>query len=181
MRNQLSFFIKRVLYPLFILVIIICGNNAYGKTEQALKAAYVYYFSRYISWNPKQENNNNTINICLLKGSDAMLAQFRSLKSKSTGKQTLTVSRVEPEKHRHITQHCHILYIENKMSNINISAFSHTPGLLIITDQEADSRGTINFVVHNNQLSFEINFIQAQKLQLTISSRLLRLAAKVKY
>jgi len=54
--------------------------------------------------------------------------------------------------------------------------------VLTITDAPADARdtGIINFVIRDNRVRFEIDLDAAARNQLTISSKLLSLATKVR-
>jgi hypothetical protein len=156
---------------IFILIIALTGSPAWGQDINALKAAYVYYFSKLISWENSSAAPGDTINICFHSNNTAIAQQFQSLAGKVAGEQTVAVNQLNDAKNDH--NECHVIFQDT-------AVFDAKQAPQLIVSDQADLPADIRFVINNNKLGFEININHLQKKNLKASSRLLRLAVKVK-
>ncbi|NIB43032.1 YfiR family protein [Pseudomaricurvus alkylphenolicus] len=135
----------------------------------ALKIAYVYNFTKFISWkNPRAE----TFNICLLSQNRAMRAGFLALARKSVQEIPVNILNVDPSAH---VDSCQVLFVGDRTADLS---GLDTTGALVITDQDhIDAQ--IHFKIISNKLRFNIHRAEMEAKGLGISSKLLRLAYEV--
>ncbi len=147
--------------------------------ESELKAAFVYNFAKFTEW-PDFENNSANLNLCLV-GNGTLGKVLSNLKGRNVRGHELNVIKVDST-----TQpgDCHILYVSrseagNADALMNSLAGKH--GLLSVSDIDGftKSGGIIELKVVNNKMRFSINLRAAREADLTLSSKLLRLATSV--
>lgn len=150
---------------------------SYAKTEQDIKAAYLFNFLKFINWpNDDIESGHR---LCVL-GKDSLNDKLKLLNQRSIRGKQLEVIAISDSKH---TDVCSILFIGVSEAKLleNIFSSAHTNATLTISSIEnfAELGGVIGFVKLGNVVRFEINLKQADQMQLSISSKLLELANKV--
>jgi hypothetical protein len=172
--------IKRVTFLILIALIGAWPINGFAQQartqaeEYALKAAFVYNFTKFIEWD--SSNNDDEFVICVLGYSPIIKALADIAQTKTVnGKKIIIKQHYKPEDIRF----CHILFVP-KQSSYPISEILHrvSRGTLTISEEEGyASLGTaINFVVINNKLKFESNIKAIDEAGLKASSELLKLA-----
>lgn len=146
------------------------AENAAAQDINALKAAYVYYFSKFISWQDTERGQLAAVTLCFVANDEALARQFNSLSGKAIGDKKLAINELAAIDDE--LSLCNVLYLE---TDVELPA---QRGLLVVTAGQGLG-GDIKFVVAGSKLSFEIENQQIKNKSLKVSSRLLRLAAKV--
>lgn len=156
--------------------------QAQRATEYEVKAAFLYNFARFVTWPDTAFAKDNSPFIIGLFGTDPF---GQTLSQTITGKTTQS----RPFQIRHITKiedatQCHILFISDPPQKQLQALLHQMLSLPILTIGEQDGfcqiGGMINFVIEERHVRFEINPEAAERANLVISSRLLRLARIVK-
>jgi hypothetical protein len=173
--------IFRIMLPLAAAVSVIsasCAGAAETGREYAVKAAFLYNFIRFITW-----NNDDTalISICAF-GNPELLRDLKSVDGRIVNEKKIHVFL---ESSSAINNVCNIVFISRhdppdyrKMLQKN----SETKGILTISDIEgfAEMGGIIEmFTTEENMIRFKINIKAAARNNLKISSELLKLAVIV--
>lgn len=153
-------------------IFLACTQSVHAQNINALKAAYVFYFSKFVSWEDTPLNNIETINICFKDDDYAIQKQFYSLTGKTNGNKPLKIIDINDKDIKDIT--CHILY----SSSIDQELINNSKHTLLVSN-ENETAADVNFLIQKNKLRFNIDRDKTNKKQLKVSSRLLRLAAKV--
>jgi hypothetical protein len=160
-----STYVKRLiillLVPLFFLSAADTPQLDEKNTNAIIKSSYVYNFCKLISW-PQSKNNGNFI-IGVL-GDPGLYKQLISKYSnKLIGNQPIEIIQ---------------LLGTEQMPNLHVLFVAHT--LVIAEHPDGIKNGaTLNFVVIDNQLKFEVGETNASDYGLTIGITLKSLAYKV--
>ena len=158
------------------------STSALAKTEQDVKAAYLYNFIKFIEW-PATDNGQDIQILCVL-GKDAINDKLKLLNQRTVRGKILHVVDISGFEQSDI-ESCDILFVGQSEEKFLDKIFSNassssTPTLTISSiDEFADQGGIIGFVKLGNVIRFEINLKQALDTKLSISSKLLELANKV--
>ena len=173
----------------FIVVLItmlpFCLPAQHFSTEDKLKAAFIFNFTRLAAW-PQSEKTKDadSINVCSFSNSNinSFLKHYQNKRSKG---KTVNIKIIEPQFsedkiHQTATkaQQCDLLFIGKEIdAPITFTQqLSETKGLLLVSDKLnfAQCAGHIEFT-HNdsNKLSLIINKLNFINSKLKISSRVL--------
>ncbi len=176
MKKQKVFYFFSTLFTLLIL----CSEISAGKItarEYEIKAAYLYYFTKFIDW-PSDflPNSGNQLYMCIL-GKDSFNSSLDTIENKKVRNKRLIV---RPVYDTDDTNMCHILFI-NHSEKMRIPAIlDKLKESSVVTVGEmrgfTQNGGIINFYIKNNKVRFQINADKAHNAGLRISSELLRLA-----
>lgn len=147
--------------------------------ENDIKAAFLFNFTKFIEW--PAAARGNSFRICTIAEPAFNAAVDRALAGESIGGRPIVrLSPPTPEAARA----CHILFlgrIEGERAERWVAAVRGAPVLLVGESRTAWDRGAqINFVVDENRVRFDVNADAVSDLGLTISSKLLRVARKVR-
>ncbi|GBO86255.1 YfiR family protein [Marinobacter salsuginis] len=174
MRNHLKFW--------FVLLISLCLSAAYAsgsiRSENEVKAAFLYNFTRFITWSHTVDGAK-ALEICVL-GNDPFGDLLNAIRGrKSQGRELKLRYSDDPSE----LSECDVLYISESQSRSLPSLFdlAREEGILTVSDLPDFARkgGMIGYVKQGNVIRFEINLKAASSAGLTINSRLLELAVKV--
>jgi hypothetical protein len=176
--DDCKYMLKKVLCILLITAAGFSALNSYAQKseaeEYALKAAFVYNFTRYIEWTPS--NNGDEFIIGVLGYSPIIKhLQEISMTKSVNGKKIVIKQFYKPEE----IKFCHVLFIPRESSYALPDILENvSKGTLTISEEDGyASQGTaLNFVVVNNKLKFESNLKAMDAAGLKASSELLRLA-----
>lgn len=150
--------------------------------EPALKAVFLYNFSKYIQWD--QEHSTGPFVIGVL-GQSQILGPLEGIaqKKKVAGRS------IEIKKYSKLEdiQTCHILFVStsdrkeiektlDEMRNIKQS------NILIVTDSEGGAKkgAALNFIVAGGKVRFELNDLALKRAGLEASSQLKKMAVMIK-
>lgn len=150
-------------------------------TEYQVKAAYLYNFSKFISWPDSASAGNNSFSICVLGQDPFGKTLDETLEGATWEGKSVTprrITRVEE------ASDCEILFIspsESDQINHILTALAKQP-VLTVSDAPQFSRrgGAVEFVVSDNRVRFEVNLTAAEQAGLTLSSQLLKVAVHVR-
>ena len=142
--------------------------------EYALKAAFIYNFTKYIEWNSSNNGDEFTIGVLGYSPIIKYLADIAQTKTVN-GKKIVIKQFYKPDEIRF----CHLLFIPEQ-STISLPTILSRVGKGTLTVSEEDgyaAQGTaLNFVLVNNKLKFESNIKAFDTAGLKASSDLLKLA-----
>jgi len=142
--------------------------------EYRVKAAYLYNFTRFVEWPASAFDASDSFTICLAEVNPFGPSLAATLAGETAAGRPL-VARVVDD----AATGCHVLFVP-----ASVSAAPHlrrVRGEPVLTVGESrdflELGGIIRFVQQNGKIRFEISQDNAARSQLTISSRLLKLAA----
>jgi len=142
--------------------------------EYALKAAFVYNFTKFIDWNASNNGDEFIIGVMGYSPILKYLADIAQTKSVN-GKKIVIKQYYKPDE----IKFCHVLFIPEQTSYpLNTILSKVSKGTLTISEEDGFAAlGTaLNFVLINNKLKFEANMKAVDAAGLKASSDLLRLA-----
>jgi hypothetical protein len=149
--------------------------------EYAIKAAYLYQFGHYVQWPASSFTNDRSPLVIGVLGTDPFGGILDEIaRTKRIEGRPIVVRRFASMAEY---TYCHILFITASVSaEQRAAAFQKLQGVatLIVGEEPgfAEHGGTINFVLDENKIRFEINTEVAKQEQLQISSKLLSLAKR---
>jgi len=150
-----------------------------GYSEDAVKAAFLSRFAEFVEW-PPGTPDGQIFTIAVL-GADPVATDLQQL---------LPGSRIKglPAQVRRIhgvqeLGDCQLIFVgaDQRDSLRAVLAKIATRAVLVVTDQEKgiDAGGSVNFVLVDNRVRFEVSLPAAQRSGLRISSELLSVALRV--
>lgn len=149
-------------------------------TEQDVKAAYLYNFTKFVTWPSDAPRDTQPFRICVVADPQSTEAVERMMRGETVGGRPLQT--VAP-KSREEAASCQVLFVSKTARDKGAPLLAAVRNLPVLTVSDADgfaSRdGAIQFVLESGRLKFDINPENARG-GLSISSRLLRVARKVK-
>jgi hypothetical protein len=147
-------------------------------TQDDVEAAYLYNFAKFVKWPPTAKAD--VLNICIL-GKDPFGATLDQVVAGETIDGIhLAVLRLADERS---VQPCAILFIGDSESphlERDMASVAQLP-ILTVSDIPGfmENGGTIQFVLQENRVRFEVNLNAARKGGIGLSSQLLKVATKV--
>lgn len=143
---------------------------AQSQDINALKAAYIFNFSKFITWN----RDSDEIIICLDTENRWIFRQLKGLEGKTVNSKPFRVQTITIDEQTDVVNECHVLYMDKPLGDVKVDL----RGVLVVSDS-MNPESIISFLVKEGRLTFEINAERADAQDVVISSRLLRLAKKV--
>ncbi|MEH6661489.1 MAG: YfiR family protein [Parasphingorhabdus sp.] len=149
--------------------------HAQSSRSNGLKAAIIYNVLRFVSF--PNGSNSGSLNLCVARRMSAT-SDVAALNNKPVGNRIIAVRYIDPGVSD--LSSCHVAYVGSN-STTHISRIKQR-GLLLIGDDHdfIRSGGAIGLVKFGNQIRFEVNAGSARQSGIAISSKLLRLASRVK-
>lgn len=141
----------------------------------AVKAAFIPKFARYVSW-----PSERPMRLCIIGQDPFGRLIDRAAASERIGQRQVTVHRMANADH---ASGCAIAFVDgdSRQSTAQMLAKLRAWPVLTVTDAELGStRGMIHFAISGGKVGFHIDDAAAARSNLSISSRLLRLAISVK-
>lgn len=158
------------------------AHDRHSASEQAIKAAFIYNFTKFVSW-PSQSfpSSTGSFTICVA-GEPAMLSTLsETVRGKQAGGRAIEIVPLRDPKD---ASACQILFVSRHIpetQNRLLTAAKGKPVLTVGEEKDFTRRGgIINFYIANDRVQFEINTDNVRRSGLDISSRLLSLARIVK-
>jgi len=175
----MSFF--RVILVLICFVLAPTVAKAEPSLENKVKVAYLYNFTKFISW---PEKNTESFNICIL-GNNPFGDLLTLLETKKAGGKPIKLYY-----YQRITdvQQCHILYLPDSTRPVDLAALPEVlvvrslKNTLTVSSQPsfAEQGGMIGFILKEGRVKLQINLLVLQQQGLSISAKLLEVAEVVK-
>ena len=155
------------------------GRAADQKDENSIKAAFVYKFTRYISWPKDALAGDGDLRVTVF-GDEDMADEFAKLDGAVVGEHTVRLTAADDPQ---AARGAHVVFVarsEREQWPRIQAAISGEPALLIgEMNGFLESGGIINLNIKNQRIQFEVNLLEAQERQLSIGSRILKLASHV--
>ncbi|MDO8589259.1 MAG: YfiR family protein [Armatimonadota bacterium] len=150
--------------------------------EYQIKAVFLYNFAKFVEWPSSAFADANSPIVIAVLGEDPFGSSLEQVvKGKTVGGRRFSIKRFE--KIRDL-EPCHILFISSSESGHLSKALDSIKGPNVLTVSEierfAQRGGIIGFVVTDNKVGFEINLDAAKKVNLKLSSKLLKVARVVR-
>lgn len=160
----------------------VTADAEYDSIEYEIKSAFLYNIAKFISWpqNNSQPVSDNHFIVCIL-GQDPFGPIMDNLTNKKIHNRSLKVRRFSTVDER---ENCQIIFVsrsEKDQLNVLLKLFANDRGLLTISDIKgfAKSGGNIELLVKKRKVRFVININSIRHADLTVSSKLLRLATQI--
>jgi len=165
---------------LVLLLLNLSLAQSYNETE--VKAAFLYHFVSYVEWPARAFDIPSAPFVIGVLGKSPVLEALReAVRGKSVQGRALVVRQVSVGQE---LRQCHLLFIpasEAKQLPRVLEVLGDAPVLLVGESEGFAQRGgIINFFLEQNKVRFEINPDAARRINLNLSSKLLRLARVVK-
>jgi uncharacterized protein DUF4154 len=168
-----------------LLTVLLAAFQAAAATETAaeydVKAAFLYNFTKFVEWPPEAFTDaGSPFQLCVL-GEDPFGKSLQAIAEEPVGERKITLLRTPKMAD---PAGCQILFIsrseKERMPQI-LSELRDAPVLTVgDTGGFLDHGGIINFILEGGKVRFEINQEAAERAGIKISSKLLRLATRVK-
>lgn len=147
--------------------------------EYNVKAAFLYKFGSYVEWPATAfATATSPLNVCVIGTAEPFISTLEKVVSTESINGRNVV--VRPVKTVVKENGCHILYIDASENSRAAEITESIRGSSVLTVSNEGSSGIIDFVIANNRVRFNIDDEAAAQNGLTISSKLLSVALKVK-
>lgn len=166
--------------PVFLLAALLVASPK-GKAQtppsaiNQVKAVFLYNFTQFVSWPPDAFPESNSPFVIGIVGQNP----FSTYLEKVVEGETVMGRPIEIRYYanRSEIKHCQIVFINHVNYRDVLRELAGKP-VLTVGDQESFVRtgGMIGFYLDKNKIRFSINQKQAKATNITISSKLLRLA-----
>lgn len=147
--------------------------------EYKIKAAYLYNFTKFITWPTLQDTS---FNICLV-GTDPFQNLLDSLETKTVQAKPIRIVRYDNVRQ---IKNCQIVYFDNADIHTNIALpntlmVGNLTGSLTVSSQPffAESGGMIGFVLEQEKIKLHINLQALKNSGLGISAKLIEVSTVV--
>jgi hypothetical protein len=154
--------------------------HADNTLESAVKATYLYKLAAFVAWPPGALPANSLV-ICIV-GNDP----FGAVLDQAVAGQTVQQRPIVVRRYGTVTANpgCQLMYVAGSDAQpvANVLAAVRGAPVLTVTDGQTDAStaGTINFVLQDGYVRFEIDPRMATQSGLNISSKLLSLAVRLR-
>ena len=179
-KTGLKFALPVVLVTLLSCVPAFSMADEHQTTEYKVKAAFLYNFSRFITWPGHVSRNDGKFNLCVL-GGDPFGKLLDALAGKSVRENTLEIRRLDSLDQ---VQSCQVIFVSQTGASDLEYIMSELKDLPALTVSDIEGftyhGGIIQFKLVDKKVRFNINIDAANHAGLTISSKLLSLATVVR-
>lgn len=171
------------LFPILILLVIgfQAETLASSGREYKIKAAFLLNFVKFIEWPPGAFTSSEVPVVLGILGNDPFGEAIEALGQKRVKGRAIKIKRL---KDLGSATGCHILFVSNSEKDALNGIFQSLEDRAILTVGEtelfAQKGGIINFITDKNKIRFEINITAADRVNLKISSKLLKLAKVIR-
>jgi hypothetical protein len=169
--------IKRApLLRLALVMAIGCASPALAARSQAIKAAFLPKFARYITWPAPARAAGTPLTICVVGSDQFGRALRRAATAERGGARAIAVrdAAVGPG-----LAGCNMAFVSGDKVQETLAALAHIPVVTVTEDPAGPHRGIIHFTNRANRVRFAIDQRAAGERGLEISSQLLDLAVEV--
>ncbi len=167
-------------------------------TEYAVKAVFMYNFLKFADWPKDKVGDSNEPLIIGVIGTDVFKNAFDAVEQKTIDNRKVIVKRFKgldelekagdkkrsaPHPHVEIIRTSHLLFVcpSEKQRIREILRYVEGHHVLTVADTQGflEAGGTINLLLENKTIRFEVNLTAAKQAGLQIRSKLLRLARRI--
>ncbi len=170
------------LLVLFLLGGMRSSNSVDPTTEYQLKAVFLFNFAQFVIWPDKSFENEKDPFVIGILGENP----YGSFLDETIRGESVNGHRIVVRRYSNIQdiKTCHILYINLKNQDELEEVIAKVKNRNILTVGDSDKLtqlgGIISFFITNNKVGIKINLESVNATELSISSKLLRLATIVK-
>jgi len=174
--------LKKIGHQYFKASLLVCCTILFSAQTQIareyqVKAVFLFNFSQFVEWPAQSFQDTNALIIGIL-GDDPFGAYLdEAVRGEEVNGHPLVVNRY---KHIDDVKACHILFINAAETHQLKQVFANLKSRSILTVSDGDNftkqGGMIRFFTENNKTRIRINLNATRDANLTISSKLLRLA-----
>jgi hypothetical protein len=155
--------------------------QAQAADEYQVKAAFLYYFAKFVEWSPEVFSNDRAVFVVGVLGDDPFgSALEQGLNGKSINGRQLTIKRLKWGQN---LRDCQLLFICASEKKRLAQILDSLKGVGVVTISDLNNfcqqGGLIGFILEDNKVRFVINTDVAEQARLRISSKLLSLAKAV--
>lgn len=177
---------QRILACLMLVLLSVLGQETRAQdaqvSESDLKAAFLFNFTKFIEWPPEAfAGENATVNVGVYGDEDFTKTLKTLLADKKAHGRPFTVKRLNNPAD---AKTCQILYFQEAEARKMQAVYEAIKKMPILTVGESDDfidhGGMFNLFFEDKQLRFEVNQTTAENAKLTVSSKLMKLAKKVR-
>ena len=148
--------------------------------EPDVKATFLYNFTRFIEWPGPATEASAPFRICVVADPTMEQAIKRTVEGEVVQGRPLVMTQPHTPQE---AAGCQILFVgrtEHQRAATLLSAVRDLPVLTVgDSSQFVEQGGTIQFVLVDNRVRFDVNLLSAQRANLKMSANLLRVARKV--
>ena len=148
-------------------------------TEAAVKAGFVYNFTKFIEWPP---TSAGSMQFCLVGANDPLLAAMAALEGKQSHAREIHVRSAHGK--ADALRDCDVIVIGASESGNFKNVVKEVQGRPALTvsdiDNFVDAGGMIGLVISDSRVQFEINAVAAKQANLQMGAQLMKLARSVK-
>ena len=159
---------------------MLCSAQSQIASEYQIKAVFLFNFAQFVEWPAKSFQETNAISIGILGDDPFGNYLDETVRGEEVNGHPLVVHRYQ---HIDEVKTCHILFINVADANQLTQIITSLKSKNILTVSDADNftkrGGMIRFFTENKKTRLRINLSAAKDADLTISSKLLRLAEVV--
>jgi hypothetical protein len=156
---------------LIALAIILCSNLLFAAdtVEYKIKAAYLYNFTKFITW---PEFQSETFNLCIL-GKDPFGSLIESIESREALGLPIKLVRM---RRYDASKKCHLLFL-GSATRKDTRELIASSGILTVSEKQhfAKYGGMIGFVIKEGKVKLQINLAKLKESGLEISAKLLEI------
>jgi hypothetical protein len=168
-----------------ILALLLAAGAAHAAPqtgEEEVKSAFLYNFARFIEWPAAAFADERAPFVVGVLGKDGLgEALDRTLKGKTANGRSFAVRRSESVDD---LRGCHLLFVPDSRKDDWDAVLSSLRGrpILLVGDSNgfAASGGSVNFILEDRKVRFEINPDAAARAGLKVSSKLLQVGKVVR-
>lgn len=160
------------------------------KSEYQVKAAFLHNFARFVEWPEHKLPAEDSPIVIGVLGDDPFGPSLDAITQKSIDRHRIVIKRFkgltsdqDEYPHTEDMRSCHMLFVASDQRPYveRIAVMLRNDAVLTIGEQTdfIDRGGMVNFVVIDGKTCFEINLKSSKEANITIRSRLSRLAVRV--
>ncbi len=154
------------------------GAQAKAPSEYAVKAAFLYNFTKFVEWPPDvPDEKDSLLQICVIGENPFGNELENIIEGMKVGGKSVTVSYTRSAEE--ILSYDVVFIAQSEESTLDrMLKILTNRAILTVSDIDdfAERGGTIGFFAEDDRIRFEINVDAAEETGLQISSKLLRLA-----
>lgn len=145
--------------------------------EYEVKAAFIYNFIQFVMWPGTMSESSAPFRVCLYNENPFGMTLERTVRGEQVNGRPIVVERIDAGSP---VARCQILFVpqsQSDLSGVAVRAASAGPVLTVGESPDFLSvGGMINLFVEGGRVRFDVNLPAAAAQDLTLSSRLLRVA-----
>jgi hypothetical protein len=149
-------------------------------SEDAVKAAFLYRFTGYVDW-PPEALANPPFTIAVLDADGVATELGRLLQNRQVQNQAAQVKSIKSIKEINNAQMLYIGAIHREDLRHIVAYMAGRPVLIVTNEDDGlDAGSTVNFLLIDQRVRFEISVDAAQRAGLKVASELLAVAIRVR-